>query len=77
MYKFHSEDLYCNVEPNAADSFFLQLFEEDPMIGQLTKAVFIKYEPIWSGVDHAKSGFVIDPQLYFQLKSFLYLHFQQ
>lgn len=47
------------------------------MIGQLIKAVFIKYEPMWNGVDHAKSGFVIDPALYYQLKMFLFQHFQQ
>ena len=46
------------------------------MIGQLVKAIYIKYEPIWNGVDQAKSGFVIDPMLYYQLKEFLFTHFK-
>lgn len=75
MYQFHSDDIYPS-QTRAADAFFLQQIEEDPMIGQLIKAIFIKYEPIWNGVDHAKSGFVIDPMLYFQLKEFLFTHFK-
>jgi|TARA_B110001450_G_C17249699_1_gene331004 hypothetical protein len=74
-YQFHKEDLKKTHYFVPSNQFLIIEIEEDPLIGQTTQALFLKYEPMWEGVDQIKSNFLMDPQLYFQLKEFLFHHF--
>lgn len=49
--------------------------EEDPLISKSIKAIYLRNESIWKGVDSLNSDFKIDPDLYHLFKQFLFDYF--
>jgi hypothetical protein len=50
--------------------------EEDPLISKSIKAIYLRNETIWKGVDSLNSDYKINPDLYLLFKQFLFDYFQ-
>lgn len=46
------------------------------MISKSVKALYIKNQPIWQGVDQINTSYEVDKDLYLQFKEFLFNYFQ-
>jgi hypothetical protein len=67
--------VYSDKKNQPPPEFKIKEIEEDPSIGQMTKAIYLKDEEEWLGVDQTTDD--VDYELYEELKSFLYTYFCQ